>query len=150
MSSRVREQLVIALTSLIVLTHPGVSSAAELLSPDDPKIVSTGQDIYKARCASCHGRNLEGEPNWRQSNADLTMPAPPHDDHGHTWHHSDEVLFNLTKYGLGKYLNQPDFKSNMPAYEGVLTDEEIKAVLSFIKSKWTETARTHQDRLNKQ
>lgn len=28
------------------------------------------------------------------------MPAPPHDDSGHTWHHADDVLFGITKHGL--------------------------------------------------
>ena len=125
-------------------------SAAELLSPDDAGIVAQGKGLYAERCASCHGKNLEGEPNWRRPNADLTMPAPPHDDSGHTWHHTDEVLFNLTKYGLGKYLNQPDYKTNMPSYDGVLSDDEIKAVLSFIKSQWSPRMREHQDQLNSQ
>ncbi|MFD0917572.1 c-type cytochrome [Pseudahrensia aquimaris] len=135
---------------LLASVFPGSSHAAELLSPDDLPIVTKGREIYQQHCASCHGTNLEGEPNWRRPNADLTMPAPPHDDTGHTWHHSNQVLFNLTKYGLAKYLNQPDYKSNMPAYEGVLTDKEIKAVLSFIESTWSQTTRTHQNRLNKQ
>ena len=125
-------------------------SAAELLSSDDAGIVAQGRGLYAEHCASCHGKNLEGEPNWRRPNADLTMPAPPHDDSGHTWHHTDEVLFNLTKYGLGKYLNQPDYKTNMPAYEGVLSDDEIKAVLSFIKNQWSPRMREHQDHLNSQ
>jgi len=76
------------------------------------------------------------------------MPAPPHDDTGHTWHHNDEVLFNITKFGLAKYLKQSEYKSNMPAYEEVLTDEEIKAVLSFIKSTWLPETREYQNSLN--
>lgn len=124
--------------------------AKELFSPDDKAIVAQGRVLYQQNCASCHGDNLQGEQNWRRPKADLTMPAPPHGDTGHTWHHADEVLFNLTKFGLAKYLNQPDYKSNMPAYENVLTDEEIKAVLSFIKSNWSKEMREHQDSLNSQ
>ena len=117
------------------------------LLQNDPRTIDTGQKIYADNCASCHGQNLEGEPNWRSPKADLTMPAPPHDDTGHTWHHSDEVLFKLTKYGLAAYLKQPDYKSNMPAYEDVLTDDEINAVLSFIKSRWSPEMREHQGNL---
>lgn len=146
----IRWVLTVLALVLFALVSPAPSLAAELLSPDNPQIVSKGGEIYQQHCASCHGTNLEGEPNWRRPKADLTMPAPPHDDTGHTWHHTDRLLFDLTKYGLAKYLNQPDYKSNMPAYEGVLTDEEILAVLSFIKSTWSPTARAHQDRLNRQ
>ena len=124
--------------------------AKELLSPDNRAVVSQGKELYREHCAACHGKNLEGEPNWRRPKTDLTMPAPPHDDTGHTWHHTDEVLFNLTKFGLAKYLKRSEYKSNMPAYEEVLTDEEIKAVLSFIKSKWSSKMREHQDYLNSQ
>ncbi len=141
------------LLALFILSMQSLSSSAwskELFSPDNREIVSEGKALYQEQCASCHGKNLEGEPNWRRPNADMTMPAPPHNDTGHTWHHTDEVLFNLTKFGLAKYLNQPDYKSNMPAYEGVLTDDEIKAVLSFIKSSWSTTMREHQDHLNSQ
>lgn len=124
---------------------PGIYS----LMPNEPYIVELGKTIYVAQCASCHGANLEGEPNWRRPNADLTMPAPPHDGTGHTWHHTDEVLFRLTKYGLAKYLNQQNYKSNMPVYEDVLTDDEIRAVLSYIKSRWSKEIRERHDQINK-
>jgi len=42
---------------------------------------------YQELCASCHGVNLEGQPNWREYKADGSLPAPPHDEAGHTWHH---------------------------------------------------------------
>lgn len=120
------------------------------LKPNDDQVVTLGQSIYKAQCASCHGTDLEGEPNWRQLKPDGTMPAPPHNKRGHTWHHSDEVLFRLTKFGLAAYLNNPDYKSAMPAYENILTDNEIVAVLSYIKSTWPEEIRKRHDRLNEQ
>lgn len=74
--------------------------SAVLLRSDDPVVVSRGMEVYGQACASCHGNNLEGQPDWRQRNTQGFLPAPPHDDSGHTWHHSDEVLFDLTKNGL--------------------------------------------------
>jgi len=73
------------------------------------------------------------------------MPAPPHDASGHTWHHPDGVLFGITKYGLipGKYA-PPKYESDMPAFGGQLTDEDIWAVLAYIKSAWPESARRWQ------
>ena len=75
------------------------------------------------------------------------LPAPPHDATGHTWHHNDETLFTLTKYGLpGLMENAPP--SGMPVYDGVLADDEIIAVLSFIKSTWPDDLRQYHDELN--
>jgi len=120
------------------------------LRPYDQQIVRLGKELYATNCASCHGKNLEGEPNWQTPKADLTMPAPPHNKRGHTWHHNDKLLFDLTKFGLAKYLNQPNYKTSMPAYDGVLTDDEIIAVLSYIKSTWPEEVRNRHDKLNAQ
>ncbi len=65
------------------------------------------------------------------------MPAPPHDESGHTWHHPDEVLFGITKEGLvpGKY-GPPGYVSDMPAFGSILSDADIAAVLSYIQSRW--------------
>ena len=125
------------------------SDGVGLLSPDDLEVVALGQGIYVAQCAACHGARLEGQPNWRTRGEDGLLPAPPHDATGHTWHHDDETLFTLTKYGLaGLMENAPP--SGMPVYEEVLSDEEIIAVLSFIKSTWPSDIREHHDRLNSQ
>ena len=91
--------------------------------------------MYGQHCALCHGANLEGEPDWRQRKTDGTLPAPPHDETGHTWHHSDELLFRLTRDGLGAIAGD-DYRSAMPAYAGILSDQEIWAVLAYIKSRW--------------
>ena len=56
-----------------------------------------GQRLYAYSCASCHGINLEGQPNWQSPDANAVLPAPPHDGTGHTWHHDDELLFEYTK-----------------------------------------------------
>ena len=75
-------------------------------------------------------------------------PAPPHDASGHTWHHPDEVLFRITKYGVAKAANLKNYESAMPAYEDRLSDEEIVAVLSWIKSTWPPEIRARVDRVN--
>ena len=59
-----------------------------------------GAVVYADYCASCHGANLEGQPNWRSRMPNGKLPAPPHDANGHTWHHPDRQLFAITKYGL--------------------------------------------------
>ena len=101
----------------------------------DPRLVARGRIVYQQNCASCHGARLEGQPNWRQPKKDGTLPAPPHDVTGHTWHHSDQMLFEVTKYGSASVAGA-GFKSAMPVYADVLADGDIWAVLAFIKSHW--------------
>ena len=123
-------------------------SADISLKPLDQDLVDLGKLVYKNNCASCHGVNLEGQEVWRQPDADGYMPAPPHDESGHTWHHSDEYLFLMTKYGLEEIIGQ-EYPNNMPAYNNVLSDREIVAALSFIKSTWTKRIRQQHDKINK-
>lgn len=111
---------------------------------DDPEQVALGSQVYAEHCASCHGAGLEGEPDWRTRNADGTLPAPPHDETGHTWHHPDQQLFDITKYGV-EHFAPPGYRSNMPAFEDVLSDREIWAVLAYIKSRWPEETRRMQE-----
>ena len=100
-----------------------------------------GAMLYVENCASCHGDNLEGQADWQTKNSDGILPAPPHDDSGHTWHHADRLLFDYVKLGGRAALAQsgvPDFKSGMPGFAETMTDPDIETVLAFIKSKWPE------------
>lgn len=104
-----------------------------------------GEKVYADFCATCHGANLEGETTeWRTLKADGTLPAPPHDGTGHTWHHGDRLLFTYIKEG-GQALSGPDFKSGMPGFKEVLNDDQIWAVLHYIKSSWNEQQRYRQN-----
>lgn len=79
------------------------------------------------------------------------MPAPPHDDSGHTWHHPDAALFGITKDGLvpGKYA-PPGYQSDMPGFGSTLSDDEIWAVLAYISSRWSPRARAHQAQVTRE
>jgi mono/diheme cytochrome c family protein len=123
--------------------------AVHNLRPSDAAVVARGESIYRTHCAGCHGADLQGQPNWRERGPDGRLPAPPHDASGHTWHHSDDVLFKLTKHGLAKVAKLKDYNSAMPVYEGVLTDAEIIAVLSWIKAQWPAEVRARQDEVNR-
>ncbi|MEQ8346815.1 MAG: c-type cytochrome [Sneathiellaceae bacterium] len=117
------------------------------LAPDDPAAVARGAALYATHCASCHGAALEGQENWRRRKPDGRLPAPPHDAGGHTWHHSDSQLFALTKQGPAALVGG-GYQSDMPGYDGILTDREILDTLSFIKSRWPERVREQHDRIN--
>lgn len=108
----------------------------------DADTLRLGQELYAENCASCHGANLEGQPNWKRRLENGRMPAPPHDASGHTWHHPDQDLFTITRDGLGAIV--PGYESDMPAFGTVLTEDEIRATLAFIKSTWPERAREFQ------
>ena len=143
--------LVLLLAAGLWLQRAWVPEAsAQRLRPDDAQLVAAGGRLYAQHCASCHGAQGEGQPNWREHGPDGLLPAPPHDPSGHTWHHPDAQLFAITKHGLAKVINQPDYRSAMPAYEGTLSDEQIVAVLSWIKAQWPAEVRRHHDQINAQ
>ncbi len=93
------------------------------------------------QCASCHGANLEGQPNWRTPDENGVLPAPPHDETGHTWHHDNQLLFDYTKLGGAQALvarGITGFNSGMPGFAGVISDQEIWDILAYIQSTWPE------------
>ncbi len=139
-----------AVAVFLIAERFGDSASAHALRPDDPTTLALGEKVYRAQCASCHGARLEGQPEWRTRGADGRLPAPPHDASGHTWHHPDETLFRVTKYGVAKAAGLKDYVSAMPPYEGVLSDAEIIAVLSWIKAQWPTEVRHKHDQMNAQ
>ncbi len=112
-------RMIVGVLALISLSQ---SAIAETIPYTERSKVMAGQSIYEQNCASCHGKNLEGQFNWQKRSGDGYLPAPPHDETGHTWHHPDQMLFELTKYGPQKFAGA-DYESKMPAYDGQLTDE---------------------------
>jgi mono/diheme cytochrome c family protein len=122
-------------------------------SPGDPFSASDGiargKQVYAANCAKCHGANLEGQPNWQDRLANGRMPAPPHDATGHTWHHADAVLAGITKNGLKPYAGE-NYESDMPAFGAVLSDEDIAAIWTYIKSTWPDRQREYQATITRQ
>ncbi len=107
------------------------------IDPADRAMVQAGRVVYTNYCASCHGERLQGQPDWRRRLPNGRLPAPPHDESGHTWHHADALLVDMVKNGLVPGRTAPDgYASDMPAYGEILSDEEILAVLAYIKSAW--------------
>ncbi len=110
----------------------------------DPRSVEQGEAIYAQQCAACHGVSLEGEADWKSQNPDGSFRAPPHDASGHTWHHSDAQLFDAIRLGGARLPAEVGGTSAMPAYGSILGEQEITAVLDFIKSTWPEEQRLYQ------
>ena len=110
-------------------------------------LAEIGASLYAANCASCHGAAGEGEPDWRVRRADGTLPAPPHDASGHTWHHSDGLLFRIIRDGCAAYGG--DARCRMPAFGDALSDEEIVAVIESLRLWWGPEDRAFQEQVSR-
>lgn len=129
------------LLALVVIASALLSACGEPwpeqgIDPTNPAKLAIGQEVYEEHCAVCHGASLEGQPDWRIRRADGRLPAPPHDASGHTWHHSDDELFAMIHDGIVPPLAPQGYQSDMPAFGDILSDDEIRAVLAYIQSKW--------------
>ena len=114
------------------------------MNSTDSTTLELGATVYATNCANCHGANLEGQADWKTPNEDGTWKAPPHDESGHTWHHPDDYLLDRIYNGTEGLDAAMQADSNMPAYKDMLTDEEITAVLEFIKSQWPDDIKAAQ------
>ena len=123
----------------------GAAGAGPGVMPEDEDLAA-GQTLYAENCAACHGANLEGQDDWRSPGEDGRLPAPPHDETGHTWHHGDQVLFEYTKLGGGALMAAQgmEFDSGMPGFGDQLSDQEIWNILGYIKSTWPERVQEMQ------
>ncbi|NYT60402.1 cytochrome c [Alcaligenaceae bacterium] len=138
-----RRKLVFGVVGVVIIGAAAVlystirPSGPAFIDPADQSLVMQGKAIYANNCAACHGEALQGQPNWRERMSNGRLPAPPHDKSGHTWHHPDVMLVDMVKNGLvpGKTA-PPGYVSDMPAYRDILSDQEIIAVLTYIKSTW--------------
>lgn len=139
--------LAIGVIAAVVFWQLGRPTTVVVIDYGNPEVVELGRVIYVDYCAACHGSNLEGQPNWRQRRVDGRLPAPPHDESGHTWHHVDQQLFEITKYGTAALMGGA-YESDMRGFQEDLTDREILAVLAFIKSTWPKELRDRHDDIN--
>jgi mono/diheme cytochrome c family protein len=141
----------VALAGTLLVAALSVSEAAagpaHFADANNPTAVEHGSQIYRTQCGSCHGRYLEGTFLWQLQDQYAHRRAPAHDASGHTWMHSDEDLFHITKYG--RFPGAPNsIHSYMPAFEKRLRDDDIVAVLAYIKAQWPLGIRVSQSMLN--
>ena len=104
--------------------------------PPDGQRIEAGRSIYLAQCAACHGVRGEGQPDWDRPNAAGDMPAPPHDREGHTWKHSDAMLYRIVRNGWRDPYNKTS-ELTMPAFAQTLSPGEIHDVIQYLKTLWT-------------
>jgi cytochrome c553 len=107
----------------------------------DPVLV-LGEYQYNLVCAHCHGYEGQGQLAESIPQTELlgmhTVPA--HNADSHVYQHPDQLLIRVIKEGVQNPLSH----FPMPAFEGALTDEQINAIIAYIKTWWTDEQRAHQ------
>jgi mono/diheme cytochrome c family protein len=99
----------------------------------DSQQIARGQAVYTEHCAGCHGPDGKGQPgDWRVRDADGHYPPPPLDDSAHAWHHPTAVLLQAIREG------SPPGEGNMPAWAGILSEQNMQDVVAYIKSLWSD------------
>ena len=98
----------------------------------DAAILRHGSELFQANCATCHGAQAEGDPQWRQRDERGRFRAPPLDGSGHAWHHPYAQLHSVIKYG------RPSNVSDMPAWGDRLSDHDITAVIAWFQFMWSD------------
>ena len=109
---------------------------------EDALLVQKGEPLYRANCQSCHGGPTGGKM--------MDLP-PPHNANGHTWHHPDCQLKEIILNGSGEMgeimrqmMGATEKTPKMPTWKGILSDDDVSAVLAYIKSMWTQEQREFQ------
>jgi mono/diheme cytochrome c family protein len=115
----------------------------------DAQRIDTGRRVYVAHCAACHGARGEGQPAWDRPDAAGELPAPPHDPQGHTWKHSDAVLYRIVKNGWRDPFNKTR-RLTMPAFGRTLSAREMRDVVEYLKTMWTPEQKAFQKEMSRQ
>ncbi|MFQ5401309.1 MAG: c-type cytochrome [Anaerolineae bacterium] len=137
-------------TPTVVPPTPAAANETTLPTLDPDEIV-LGAQIYADNCAECHGADLEGEADWKMQNPDGSFRSPPHDETGHTWHHPDDQLMDAIRRGGSRFEGMNiGGSSNMPAFAETLTEAQMTAVLTYIKSHWPDDIRQIQWQMSQQ
>lgn len=134
-------EIVAALIAIAVGLHANVARAVDKTVHDQR--IAAGRVIYERVCASCHGAHGEGAAKWQEPDAKGDMPSPPHDASGHTWKHSDAMLYQIVQRGWRDPFNKTQ-RLTMPAFEGQLSREETIAVIDYLKTFWKPEQRQFQ------
>jgi cbb3-type cytochrome c oxidase subunit III len=115
MNNRIKLKGILLSASLMVSSYCLATGTAAIPAG----AAADGNAIFAAKCATCHGKDGSGIPNWRAKGQPDFRDAK--------WQKSktDAQITDVTKNGKGKY---------MPAFKTKLSDEEIAAVVSRIRS----------------
>lgn len=126
----------IVITAGVIYFERRDVAAARDADPSNLAQVGHGASLYRQHCAQCHGADLAGQPGWQGTFAKGNRPATPLDGSGPAWRRSDDDLFDIVKYG-GQPFSPPHYRNRMPAYEHLLADGDMWAILAYVQSRWS-------------
>ena len=115
-----------ALVSLLAINTAGFAAERDY----DPEVLKTGKTLFRVNCATCHGTDAEGAPNWQKRTADGKYPPPPLNGSAHTWHHPRSALVQTIQQGTIK------LGGSMPPWQNKLDDQQIEAIITWLTSLW--------------
>jgi mono/diheme cytochrome c family protein len=129
----------VCLLSFVVFMHSALGGQRQK-PPSKPVAVqerakgdfTLGERVYKEICFSCHGQAGDGKgPSWLNS-----MPRPQvFTDGNYMPRLTDQYMFEVVKYGKLSVLKREHpsqvVSVPMPGFETVLSDEQIKALVTF-------------------
>ncbi|PPI83515.1 cytochrome C [Marinobacter maroccanus] len=128
---------------LVLVPALAMAKVGSTTSERIPVEVTEGRQIYEQYCAACHGGQGEATADWSKPDEKGEMPPPSHDESGHTWRHSDAMLFRMIAEGWRHPFNKTN-RLTMPAFKDILTDQEIQSVIEYLKTLWTDDQRRYQ------
>ena len=97
------------LTAVVLIT---------LMALAAPVALAGGADIYKAKCASCHGADGKGQTTMGKKFALRDLGSPD------VQKQTDKQLYDVTADGKGK----------MPAYKDKMSADDIKALVAHMRT----------------
>src|SRR5581483_6888039 len=110
MCARQIQRLVFALSFALIVTLCSVSA----FTAQEKREAIDAEKIYMHECKDCHGEDgrgrMHGQPDFTNAKWQANV--------------SDELMFKTIKFG----------REPMPFYVGALTDEEINALVRYIRS----------------
>lgn len=126
--------LALAAAVAIVAVACGGGEERSSGSDPDPQVVARGEQLYAASCVQCHGGPVGGR---------ISDIPPRHNTEGHTWHHPDCLLTDIVLDGLAPRQGASGDQV-MPGFRDELSEEDADAILTFLKTWWTEEQRQSQ------
>jgi mono/diheme cytochrome c family protein len=94
---------------------------------DDAGLADIGWGVYEANCVRCHGATGHGDG----VDADLYCPRPANLNLSNRLHPDQYLFWRIHDGG-----DLPGFHTAMPAFGGVLTDDEIWRVITTIRLRF--------------
>jgi mono/diheme cytochrome c family protein len=119
--------LLVGVAACAKTTSSGASGSASAAIAQNPASASDGAVVYITNCSSCHQTNGEGVPGaFPPLAGNPTVTGNP------------VAVIAIVKHGIGGKIvvNASAYSGIMPPWEGLISDDDIAAVVTYIRSSW--------------